>query len=157
MDLQEELYRVLDALDAAGVDYALCGGLAVIVHGYPRLTRDIDILIRSEDLDSATTAVERVGFSVEAGFIPFGEGTATERRVFRVNKIEGEDILTLDLLLVSPFLEAVWSDRELHEVRGRTLRVVSREGLATMKRASGRAQDLEDLRQLGIDTGTNDA
>ena len=33
-------------MDEAGVDYALCGGLAVAAHGAPRATRDIDLLGR---------------------------------------------------------------------------------------------------------------
>jgi hypothetical protein len=31
------------------VDYALYGGLALAVHGYPRATRDLDLLIGAED------------------------------------------------------------------------------------------------------------
>lgn len=50
MDLQQELFTVLDALAATGIDHAVCGGFAVAIHGYPRLTRDIDVLIQEADL-----------------------------------------------------------------------------------------------------------
>ena len=53
MKLKDELLKIIDCLDQAGVDYGLCGGLAVVVHGYPRLTKDIDLLIRSESLEIA--------------------------------------------------------------------------------------------------------
>jgi hypothetical protein len=36
MDLYEEFEQVIDALAEAGTDYALCGGLAVGLHGYRR-------------------------------------------------------------------------------------------------------------------------
>ncbi|HCL91233.1 MAG TPA: hypothetical protein P5037_06630 [Candidatus Paceibacterota bacterium] len=37
--------RLLVALARAGVDYAVAGGLAVILNGYPRVTVDVDILV----------------------------------------------------------------------------------------------------------------
>lgn len=37
--------KLLGALTRHGVDYAVGGGLAVILNGYPRLTVDVDILV----------------------------------------------------------------------------------------------------------------
>jgi hypothetical protein len=37
--------RLLVALARAGIDYAVAGGLAVILNGYPRATVDVDILV----------------------------------------------------------------------------------------------------------------
>ncbi len=51
MDLYDELMALIDAFADANIDYALCGGIAVAFYGYPRFTKDIDILIRAEDLD----------------------------------------------------------------------------------------------------------
>ena len=36
---------ILAHLNAAGVDYVVIGGWAVIAHGYVRATRDIDVLV----------------------------------------------------------------------------------------------------------------
>src|SRR5438552_2898933 len=38
------LRRAHDALDAADVPHAVVGGLAVFLHGYRRMTTDVDIL-----------------------------------------------------------------------------------------------------------------
>ena len=151
MHLKDELFLIADTLSAAKVDYALCGGVAVAVHGYPRATRDIDLLIREEDLERTVPALGAVGYDLAAGLIPFDTGLPTARRVYRVSKADGHDLLTLDLILVSPFLEDVWASRERHEVQGRHVGVVSREGLAKMKRAAGRPQDLADLHALGME------
>jgi hypothetical protein len=51
VDLYAELAALVRGLDAQGIDYALCGGLALAVHGLPRATRDIDILARRVDVD----------------------------------------------------------------------------------------------------------
>ena len=50
MDFFQELKDLAIALDASVVDYALCGGVALAIHGVPRATQDIDLLVRPEDL-----------------------------------------------------------------------------------------------------------
>ena len=72
MDLKQELLGVVAALHRDDVPYALCGGMAVVLHGHPRLTRDIDLLIRKSDLAAAETALARAGFTIPGGMIPFG-------------------------------------------------------------------------------------
>lgn len=44
IDLYEELRRVIEALDAASISYALIGGLAVSIYTAPRATEDVDPL-----------------------------------------------------------------------------------------------------------------
>lgn len=151
MDLQQELFGVLEALTGARIEYAICGAFAVAIHGYPRLTRDIDLLIREADLDAARAAVATVGFSIEAGLIAFDEGQPTRTRLFRLTKAADGDHLMLDLFLVDAgFLREVWKGREQHRIGARTVAVVSRAGLASMKRAAGRPQDLQDLIALHL-------
>jgi hypothetical protein len=43
----EDLKRLLAALHAEGAEYLLIGGYALIAHGYPRATVDIDLLVPS--------------------------------------------------------------------------------------------------------------
>jgi hypothetical protein len=151
MDLQQHWVAVLDALTAAGVEHAVCGGFAVAMHGYPRLTKDIDLLIQEGDLDRARAALASVGFTLDSGLLVFAASTASERRLWRVSKAEGPDLITVDLLLAGPSLLEVWRTREQHQLPGRIVTVVSRSGLATMKRAAGRPRDLDDLQQLGLE------
>ena len=86
------------------VPYALCGGMAVVLHGYPRLTRDIDLLIRKPDLAAAETALAKAGFTIPGGTIPFGRGGPHERELVRFLKRVDDDLLTVDLLLLPEFL-----------------------------------------------------
>ena len=41
----DDLKRLLSALKAEGADYLLIGGYALLAHGYPRATVDIDLLV----------------------------------------------------------------------------------------------------------------
>jgi len=155
LDLIAELERVIDALDAAGVEYALCGGLALAVHGHPRATKDIDILLRPEALDEGLAAARTVGFDIPARKMTFGLKTGHVREVQRVSKLDPEtgQLLVLDFLLVNAELESAWSGRIAVRSGERHLTVVSRDGLATMKRIAGRKQDQADLAKL---EGTDD-
>jgi hypothetical protein len=150
LDLIAELERVVDALEMAGVDYALCGGLALAIHGHPRATKDIDILLRSETLEAGLAAVHGAGFDIPARKMTFGLKTGRAREVQRVSKLDSEtgQLLVLDFLLVGPELEDAWAGRIAVRSGDRTLTVVSRDGLATMKRIAGRKQDLADLAKL---------
>lgn len=62
MDLYAELIAVIDLLNAEGIEYAVCGGIAVALHGYVRFTHDLDILVRSEDT-SRIAAARKQGMS----------------------------------------------------------------------------------------------
>lgn len=150
MDLIREFKLLIDVFNREGVEYAVCGGIAVTIHGYVRTTKDIDFLIRAEDADHVVQLAEQIGFLDDSGTIPFGVGTERQTIVRRV-KIEGRDLLMLDLILVSPILEPAWKNRTRIEWEGRLVSIVSRDGLALMKSLAGRDQDLTDLKQLGID------
>ena len=66
--VRERLERSCGALEKARVPYAIIGGNAVAVwvatkdDGAVRNTRDVDLLMNSEDLDRATEALSSVGF-----------------------------------------------------------------------------------------------
>lgn len=148
MNLREEFLALIDALNRDGVEYGVCGGIALAIHGFPRFTKDIDILVRPEDLDRALTVAAAQGFIVAAKPLRFDAGTPKEREVRRISKIEGEDVMTLDLLLSRGVLQDAWDDREAFEWQGRIVKTVSAQALARMKRIAGRDQDLLDVRRL---------
>jgi hypothetical protein len=148
-----EFLKLAEALLASGVDYALCGGLAVAVHGYPRNTRDIDILVLEADLTSVQAVVRSVGFSILGGPQVFKPGQPEEMRLFRLNKVLDTEMLTLDMLFVTPVLQDVWDSRVWMDIRGMKLCVVSKEGIKKMKRLAGRTQDLADIEALDSTQG----
>lgn len=150
LDLIAELEGVVERLERASVPYALCGGLALAIHGHPRATMDIDLLVRAEDLAAALQVAKEAGFDIPARKMVFGLRTGTPREIQRVSKLDAETngLLSLDLIVVAPDYESVWGGRLVKPWHGHTLSIVSREGLATMKRIAGRPQDLIDLSKL---------
>lgn len=148
MDLYEELLALVEALDREECAYAVCGGIALAVHGHPRFTEDIDLLVPPDGLVRVLATARERGFQIAANPLRFDAGTSREREIRRISKIEGEDVLTLDLLILPPFLRDVWDDRERFDWQGQSMAVVSAPGLIKMKRIAGRTQDLADLERL---------
>lgn len=145
-DLLEELAAVTTALDEHGIKYAVCGGLALTILGFPRATFDIDVLIREESLQKSFEIVKKFGFDIHGLDISFKERTVEIRRVSKIDD-EGE-VLSLDFLLVTPFVEDVWDDRITFEWRGEPISIVSRDGLIKMKMLAGRHKDLIDIDRM---------
>jgi hypothetical protein len=151
VDLFAELLRLTAAFDAEQVDYAICGAIALAVHGAPRATKDIDIMAREIELPRLREAARSCGFTIEALPMTF-ESSGISIRRFTKNEPSGRTLM-LDVLIADSILEAVWASRVRLEValpsgESRVLSVVSREGLITLKVAAGRPQDLVDVRRI---------
>jgi hypothetical protein len=144
LDLVQETLDLLGDLEVAGIPYALAGGVALAIHGVPRATIDIDLLVTPDAIDPALAIAHRRGFTVAAMPMRFADGMELRR----VTKLAGDDALTLDLIVVNDNLEPVWRARiRVGTARGE-VSVVSRAGLIQMKVAAGRPQDLADIRRL---------
>ena len=144
LSLFEETMALVTELDRAAVPYALAGAIALAIHGVPRATTDIDLLVPPQDVEAALRAARASGFTVEALPMRFSDGM----QVRRLPKIEGVETLTLDFLLVDANLEPVWRSRQRIPTERGPLWVVSRDGLIQMKAWAGRDQDLADIRRL---------
>jgi hypothetical protein len=144
LDLFEETTALLAELERHGVPYAVAGALALAIHGVPRATTDIDLLVRAEDAEAALRVASSRGFSVQALPMRFLDGL----EVRRSTKVEATEMLTLDLLLVNVNLEAAWAGRERVPTERGEVWVVSRAGLIEMKAWAAREQDLADIRRL---------
>lgn len=144
-DIYEELWAILRALESRQLDYALCGAVALAVHGRPRATTDIDMLVAEDHVADVKAVLRGLGYDLEAAPMTFSSGI----RVHRVSRVEGTELMTVDLLVTSAALQAIWDTRLRLTWRDAPMHVVSREGLITMKRIANRLQDRADLEALG--------
>lgn len=147
LDLFSELELLVRELAAREIEYALCGGLAMAVHGVTRATVDIDILIPPKLLEDALSTARARGFTIEAKPMTFADGAV---RIHRASKADPEsgDLLSVDHLVVTPPLEGVWESRRTVRWEAGRLSVVSRSGLIELKRLRASAQDLADIERL---------
>ncbi len=120
-----------------------------------RATQDIDVLVPASTLPRALATATRCGFDVPARKMTFWSASRRwPREIHRVSKIDAttNETLALDFVVVNTQLERpVWQGREDIHSGAKKLVVVSRSGLATMKRIAGRAQDLASIAKLDND------
>ncbi|NOZ06398.1 MAG: hypothetical protein GXP41_08630 [Chloroflexi bacterium] len=128
------------------VRYVVIGGIAAVLHGVPRATFDLDILIQATP-DNAQRLLDalleaRLG---TASLISADELLAHEITIFK-------DRVRVDVQTATPGLlfEDAWRNREKMKYQGQTFYVVSRNDLIASKRAAGREVDLEDVRLLEL-------
>jgi hypothetical protein len=126
------------------VRYVVIGGIAAIVHGVPRTTFDVDLLIEASEPNAARLlkALEAAGIDSAALTTP-QQLLAHEITIFK-------DIVRVDVQTSTPGVsfEEAWHRRVEREVSGVPYWILSKPDLIAAKRAAGRPKDLEDVRVL---------
>lgn len=144
IDLADELERVTAVFEAADVEYALVGGLALAAHGHARATRDIDLAVSQASLNAAVAALQSIGYRSHSGNVKLGRGKLEMRRL---NRFEAQDFVVVDLLIpLDPSLDLVLETRQRSD--GKPPWIASRDGLRTLKQLRGSLQDLADIAAL---------
>lgn len=145
--LLEEFARLIEALEAAGVNYALAGGLAVGFHANPRFTEDIDLALVPSALDPLRQTLRSMGYVELAEPMRLGKGSLDIARLVRF--AAGREPIVVDVLVPhEQTLATAAQDRVRRQFLGRDLWVLSREALITFKKLRGSKQDLADIEAL---------
>ena len=160
-DVRDRLERAAAALARHGVDYAVVGGNAVaawvsrVDESAVRNTRDVDILLRREDMARANEALAAAGF-VHRRVASLGKGAAMD--VF----LDGPNAKVRDAVHVlwageKATPDAIDSTPELHKTENAgSFDLVPLEDLVRMKLVSFRDKDRMHLRDM-IAVGLVDA
>lgn len=143
--MPQDLKELLLAFNDHGVKYLVVGGYAFGVHAEPRATKDLDIFIRSDEENSKAVfrALAQYGAPLE-DLTPsdFMDGTTFQigQPPGRIDILQHIDGITFD---------EAWENRIEGMVDGQVqAAVVSREDLIRNKLASGREQDILDVKTL---------
>ena len=151
---------VVRALNEAGVRYLIVGGVAVNVHGYVRLTMDLDLVIqlRPENIVTAWEAMEKIGYRARIPVSAKEFADEKKRELWRREK--GMLVLQfwsdehrrtqVDVFVREPFdFDREHATAPHHEITpGVVARVVGWDTLIQMKKEAGRLKDLADLDML---------
>lgn len=119
------------------------GATAFPVHGYARATLDIDLFIAADPVNAQRTrrALEAFGYDMSDVNI---QDLLKKKLLIRQYAVETD---------IHPFVkgitfERVWKHKVKAQYGGTYVWFASLEDLIKMKRAAGRAKDLEDLKYL---------
>lgn len=142
------------ALDKANVSYAVVGGYAVALHGAIRGTIDVDVVIQwsLKNLQNTENAFREMGL---VSLIPITAETVFH---FRDEYIQNRNLIAWNFydpsnplnqvdVVINYDLKDAHNTKEIETSFG-TIRILSLNELIKMKEASGRPQDLEDVKAL---------
>ena len=152
MEIVDELLALSKVLERDHVPYAVCGGLAVTIHGRPRLTIDIDVVVPKSALDQAIQLAGSVGFDMQEGWVYLPKNDLGINRLFRLTKVEGGEFITLDLLEADSDAIRLFADRVRVSIGDRQITVLSRAAIIEMKSRSTRTKDILDIEMLQDET-----
>ena len=159
--MKNEVQQIVEVLNNAHVRYVVAGGLAVIAHGYLRLTMDIDLVIDLErdNLLRGLNTLEKVGYkprlpvtNEQFANAQTREGWIKEKNmmVFPLwNPSEANGML-VDIFVKCPFdfadeyAKAKWMEIE----GGPQVPFVGLDCLLRMKEIAARPKDLVDIEYL---------
>lgn len=142
----EDLLNLCRTLNEEGAQYVLIGGFAVILHGFVRTTKDIDLLV-----DPAESNIQAVKRAMSA--LPDNAAALIEdNEILKYQVVRVADEIVVDLLGHAcgiTYPEAVSSGIEKFTVQNVEIPVASKELLIRMKNTV-RESDAIDVRFLRL-------
>ncbi|MEL6546666.1 MAG: nucleotidyltransferase [Myxococcota bacterium] len=147
--MNQDYLDLLRALSEQSVDFVLVGAYALGVHGRPRATGDIDLLVRPSRENATRVMRALVEFGAPLHDLS-EEDLATPGIVFQMGLPPRRiDILTQ---ISGVTFDQAWASKVKAPFGDQEIFVIGREALITNKRATGRAKDVvdaDDLESLG--------
>lgn len=143
--MTEDLKELLRAFNAHAVKYLVVGGYAFGVHAEPRATKDLDLFIRSDEENGEAVFRALAQYGVPLGGLSpadFADGSIFQigQPPARVDILQHIDGITFD---------EAWEHRIEGAIDGEVAAgVISKDDLILNKLASGREQDLIDVKVL---------
>ena len=144
---------ILGLLTAHGVDFVVIGGIAAILHGSPRVTRDLDVCFARDDANltvlGRALVVLRAKLRRVDDDVPFTPDADTLRRVqtLTMETVAGH----FDILAApdgAPPYERLRRNADRYDLGAFAVLVASIDDLIAMKRAADRPKDRADIGEL---------
>ena len=136
---------LLRVFNDSSVRYLVIGGYAVVQYAEPRYTKDLDLWIGTDSANAVAVFTSLREFGAPLVGLTAAD-FAAEGFFFQM----GMPPIRVDLLMGIPGMafEDAWQRRVDVDFDGLRVSFISREDLITVKRASGRPQDLIDAELL---------
>ncbi|HAZ08587.1 MAG TPA: hypothetical protein DCZ01_08730 [Elusimicrobia bacterium] len=157
---KNSVVEIVRSLNGSGTRYLIAGGLAVVAHGYLRLTADVDIILDLEDtrLRDCLRALASLGYKPRAP-VSLDEFAIQAKRAQWIRE-KGLKVFSLfssrhpateiDLFAESPvdFGQAYARASRQEVAPGMEAVFLGLEDLIQLKQAAGRTKDLDDISRL---------
>jgi hypothetical protein len=146
---------ILKALEQEEVEYAVIGGLAVVLYGYVRFTKDIDLIINfsKDNVKRFVNAMTLLKFKPGPPIEPMDLANEDKRKEWIQEKNAKvitfynpeQQLLQIDVLLTIELAQTKTVKKKIDDLE---IPVIEYEELIKMKRQTGRPFDLIDIEKL---------
>ena len=151
--------EVLENFYEKNINYLIVGGLAVNIHGVPRLTHDLDIIIllEKENIIKICDSLKKLGYIPRLPVNPENIGDpailkewTTEKNMKAFSFYKKDDSSrVVDIVLFYPLeYSKAFEKREEITIKNMKIKVISLDDLIEMKKYSARDKDLSDVKML---------
>lgn len=152
-------FDILKGLFEADVKYLVVGGLAVNLHGLPRMTSDLDIVLypEKENILKAVEVFSKLGYVPLQPINPYDLASEEKRSAwireknmlaFNFHKKDA-DYRSIDVVIKCDFdLEVAFKNAETRRAGGIEICLAPIDSIIEMKSASGRLHDKSDVAAL---------
>jgi predicted nucleotidyltransferase len=143
--MNSDSIELLKAFDQENIKYLIVGGYAVGFHAEPRYTKEIDIFISTDPENARAIYRTLVAFGAPLDEIE-PEDFQNQELFYQI----GVPPNRVDILMGIPGVafEKAWTNRVQTDVDGVPLKYIALDDLIAAKKASGRDQDLMDIKSL---------
>jgi hypothetical protein len=146
--MEPSFAKLLGLLAKGGVAFVIVGGVAVTLHGYVRLTEDVDLLVQSDspNLERLLGALKNFGGGFAAELSP-SDFDDSEGAIRIVEESEG---CSVDLFtrMTGRRYEDIITDADTFNLNGLEIRYASKGALIAWKEKSLREKDRLDALAL---------
>lgn len=151
--------EVFKALNKARVKYVVAGGLAVVLHGYMRLTEDLDLVVFLEEgnLEKLFETLKRIGYIPKVPVTKEQFKSKKEREKWKKEKgmivfsfVQKDPPFNLiDIFVDEPIrFDLIYKNKVRVRVDNFSIPLISIAHLIKLKEKASRPVDLEDISQL---------
>jgi len=150
--------EVFEALNKAKIDYLVCGGAAVVMLGFSRLTVDLDIIasLEKDNLRNLYNVLKKLSYKPN---IPIGEEEFIQKE--NLNKLAREKNMkvvsfyntkdpfkVIDIGVNLPDIPKILKNKKYIKIKNISIPIIFIDDLIKMKRDLARPQDLIDVENL---------
>jgi len=143
-------HEIIKGLNKAKVDYVLVGAAALVVHGLPRSTLDLDIYVPAKEasMDKLFKAADILGLqSKQRAILNIRHSPRLFANQWVCFSYKGQDILDVFFADTDDF-NKLYKNSEIKKDKKISIRAASLKDISALKRASGRPIDLSDLQLI---------
>jgi len=143
-------HKIINKFNTTRLKYVLVGGAALVIHGFPRSTLDMDIYVPAKEgaLNKLCTITKSLGLeSKQKAILNIAHSPELFANQWLCFSYKGQDVLDVFLAREDEFAK-LYKKSQKKQDKTLTIRVARLSDIKAIKKASGRPVDIADIKLI---------